>query len=150
MIDQEIIQRINTKGQSIYGVGCDIVTIARIAALFNRHHDKFAQRILSPVELEVWHAKKNKGLPLEKLCAYLAKRWAGKEAVVKAAGTGFVKGISWREISILNNDNGVPQVSLHNTTAVNLGKNKQLHYLISLSDEKEHALAFCIAVYSVD
>lgn len=87
----------------IFGIGTDIVELGRIRGIYERHGDHFAQRILTDEELEVYARSKN---PVR----FLAMRFAGKEATVKAMGTGFAHGIWLRDVGILNNDWGRPVI----------------------------------------
>lgn len=87
----------------IFGIGTDIVEYARIQATFDRFGEHFVQRILMPAELELFHRSKQ---PVR----FLAMRFAGKEATVKAMGTGFRHGMWLRDVGILNNDWGRPYI----------------------------------------
>ena len=87
----------------IFGVGTDIVELSRIQATYDRFGDHFVQRILMDEELELF--KKSKW-PVR----FLAMRFAGKEASVKAMGTGFLHGIWLRDVGITNNDWGRPLI----------------------------------------
>ena len=85
----------------IFGIGTDIVEYARIQATYDRFGDHFVQRILMPEELELFHRSKQPA-------RFLAMRFAGKEATVKAMGTGFRHGMWLRDVGILSNDWGRP------------------------------------------
>lgn len=87
----------------IYGVGTDIVELSRIQATFDRFGAHFVERILMPEELELYQESK---WPVR----FLAMRFAGKEAVVKAMGTGFRHGIWVRDVGITSNELGKPLV----------------------------------------
>jgi holo-[acyl-carrier protein] synthase len=87
----------------IFGVGTDIVELSRIQATYDRFGDHFVKRILMPEELELFGRSK---WPVR----FLAMRFAGKEAVVKAMGTGFRHGVWVRDVGITNNDWGRPLV----------------------------------------
>ena len=87
----------------IFGVGTDIVEIARIQATYERFGEHFVQRILMDEELELFRRSK---WPVR----FLAMRFAGKEAAVKAMGTGFRHGIWMRDVGITNNDWGRPLI----------------------------------------
>lgn len=120
----------------IQGVGADLVAKQRIAKIYDRYSMRFIARILSKEEQVL--------LPKEKIVDFLAKRFAGKEAVAKALGTGIGHQVAFNEISITNLPTGKPQVTL-------LGKAKKLvetrhitHIHISLTDEIDLALAFVI------
>lgn len=122
----------------IVGLGIDIVSIDRIAALLSKYGAHFEMRFFS--ELEVSRATR-----AEK-AGYYAKRFAAKEAFLKAVGTGLVAGFSWREIQILNLPSGAPFIKLlHNSEQKfrSLCGNDTKIWL-ALSDEKSHAVASVI------
>ncbi len=112
-------------------IGVDIIEIARIQSATERWRERFLHRIYTEAELRLCRKKPSR----------LAARFAGKEAVMKALGTG-TKGISWREIEILAEPSGKPLVRLYGKAqaqADGLGLDK---LAISLSDSKEYAIAF--------
>ncbi|MBT8091528.1 MAG: holo-ACP synthase [Gammaproteobacteria bacterium] len=88
----------------IYGVGTDIVELARVQASYDRFGERFVERILMQEELELFRQSKQ---PVR----FLAMRFAGKEATVKAMGTGFAHGVWLRDVGILNNNWGRPMVT---------------------------------------
>lgn len=119
----------------IHGIGTDIVAIARIQASLTRFGDKFARRILAPGE---WQGFADSANP----ACFLAKRFAAKEAAVKALGTGFRNGISLAHIAVSNDVYGKPGLcfsgqALQVCTDLGVG---EAH--LSLSDEKDYAIAF--------
>jgi len=85
----------------IFGVGTDIVELSRVQAAYDRFGEKFAQRILMDEEMELYRRSKRR-------VRFLAMRFAGKEAAVKAMGTGFAHGVWLRDVGIINNDWGRP------------------------------------------
>lgn len=87
----------------IFGVGTDVVEIARIQATYDRFGEHFVQRLLMDEELELYRKSK---WPVR----FLAMRFAGKEAAVKAMGTGFRHGVWLRDVGIINNDWGRPLI----------------------------------------
>lgn len=87
----------------IFGVGTDIVELSRIQATYDRFGDHFVQRLLMPEELELFAKTKRPA-------RFLAMRFAGKEATVKAMGTGFAHGIWLRDVGITSNEWGRPLV----------------------------------------
>jgi holo-[acyl-carrier protein] synthase len=87
----------------IFGVGTDVVELARIQATYDRFGEHFVQRILMDEELELFRQSK---WPVR----FLAMRFAGKEATVKAMGTGFRHGIWLRDVGIVNNSWGRPLI----------------------------------------
>lgn len=87
----------------IFGVGTDVVELSRIQAIYDRFGEHFVRRLLMEEELELFRHSK---FPVR----FLAMRFAGKEATVKAMGTGFRHGVWLRDVGILNNDWGRPLV----------------------------------------
>ena len=87
----------------IFGVGTDIVEVSRIQASYERFGEHFVQRILMDEEIALFRQSK---WPVR----FLAMRFAGKEAAVKAMGTGFRHGIWLRDVGITNNDWGRPLI----------------------------------------
>lgn len=122
----------------VIGIGTDIVDVERIAGLWRRQGSRFAERLLSDSELL---ELADKAYPER----FLAKRWAAKEAISKALGTGISQGVSFHDISIGHTELGQPLVVLTGIalqTAQNLGIQS---WRLSISDEKNHAVAFAIA-----
>ena len=120
----------------ICGVGNDIVEIARIEALYHRYPERFLKRIYTPLEQEYCLRKKSPAI-------HLAARFAAKEAIVKALGTGFSRGLSWLDFEIINDALGKPFVHL-SPFAEEIFGNSILH--ISLSHSQHYATAFDIYV----
>jgi len=119
----------------IAGIGTDIVEIARMQDLLDKHGSKFAQKILSDDELMEFERTINPA-------AFLAKRFAAKEATAKAFGTGFRDGLSLRHIEVKNNQLGRPELVFSERansllSELNIGK-----CFLSLSDEQHYAIAF--------
>ena len=121
----------------IKGVGTDILQISRIEAALART-PKLAQRILTAQELTLF---KQSNTPAR----FLAKRFAAKEAISKALGTGIGRGVSWQDMSVNKDAHGRPWVEL---TAGALARAEQLRIAqiqLSYSDEKEYVVAFAVA-----
>ena len=121
----------------IVGIGTDIVSVARMKKSLDRNGDKFSQRILHSSELQQLKA-------VTKSDQFLAKRFAVKEAASKALGTGFAEGVSWQDIYIEHDELGKPILCFSGKAlarAESLGV-KQQH--VTLSDEKEYAVAFVV------
>lgn len=120
----------------IVGIGTDIVSIARISKALERSGENFARRILTEDELAVFQARKN-------AVAYLATRFAGKEAAAKALGTGIGQ-VSFQDLEIRSLKTGAPQLVFYGE-ALRLQRERGITRLhISLSDEREFAQAFVI------
>lgn len=120
----------------ILGIGTDLVQQSRISKLLDRFGRKFVERILSLEEILCFEKVLDKE-------AYLAKRFAGKEAIAKALGTG-IGAIAFNEISILNLPNGKPYVKFLGKSQERVAEFAIREVMISLSDEKEYALAFAV------
>ena len=126
----------------IFGVGVDVVDIKRIFVSFKKNK-KFKERIFSSTEIKYCESKKNK-------YAYYAKRFAAKEAFVKALGTGFSKGLSFKEIQIKNNKSGKPFINLTGKSLQiikKIKKNRKIKIFLSLSDEAKYAIAMLVLAY---
>ncbi len=122
---------------SIIGIGTDIVKISRIKRIFKKYPRGFAERILHKNELKIMKEFKDPK-------TYIAKRFSAKEAVAKALGTGIAHGVSFQEIEISNNENGQPILTLHGSTLEVANKLGVKHNFISLSDEREYAIAYVV------
>jgi len=116
-------------------IGTDIVEIKRIADALERQGDKFVQRILTESEIAEYRGRGNS-------VDFLAKRFAAKEAIAKALGTGIGRGISFQHMVISNNAEGTPLVELQENAAERLKQLGGNKVLLSLSDEKNYALAY--------
>ena len=125
---------------NILGIGTDIVQIARIKRIWLRFWHAFARKILSQQELVLLEVSKD---PI----AYLAKRFAAKEAFVKALGTGFrPDGVRFTDIIINNDPLGRPYLDFTNRAKEVINKSHVSESHLSLSDEKDYAVAFVILV----
>ena len=121
----------------IAGIGVDMVRIQRLEASLARFGDRFAARVLSGEEMHRYEQAVNKP-------AWLAKRFAAKEAVAKALGTGMRAGVHFRQISVARKRSGAPRIELSGAAkqrAETLGVGA-IH--ISISDEAEYAVAFVV------
>ena len=87
----------------IFGIGTDIIRLDRIEATLTRFGEHFVRRLLLPAELSDYRRYRRKA-------RFLAMRFAGKEAVVKALGTGFAHGMWIRDVGIVQNDWGKPEI----------------------------------------
>ena len=132
----------------LVGIGTDIVQISRMQTSLDRSGERFIQRILHPNEIKIFQNYQQRyqssNSPAQRHIAYLAKRFAAKEALSKALGTGISQGVSLTEIEVYNNALGQPQLKLHGTTAQKAQKLGVKHCYLSLSDEKEYAIAYVV------
>lgn len=90
----------------ILGTGIDIIEVSRVAAAYERHGERFVNRILRPAEIAYALSHKRPG-------PFLAARFAAKEAVSKAFGTGIGAQLGWQDIEVCRKESGEPYVVLH-------------------------------------
>ncbi len=119
----------------IAGVGVDLVELDRIRAALGRHGERFLDRILTAGEREYCYRRRD---PVP----HVAARFAAKEAVVKALGTGFSHGIRWVDIEVLREDNGPPEVALHGAAVEIAGETARVY--LSLTHDKGAAIAVAV------
>ncbi|SBT16498.1 Holo-[acyl-carrier-protein] synthase [Marinomonas gallaica] len=119
----------------IIGIGTDIIEISRIAESIERLGDRFVNRILTKPEQTQYL-----GLSGHRAVSFVAKRFAAKEAAVKALGTGIGSGVSFQHFTVCNLDSGKPVLKVANSIHELVGQPAVWH--LSLSDEKLFALAF--------
>ncbi len=121
----------------ILGIGNDIVETARIQAVLTRYSQRFLNRVFTSYEQDYCLKRKEPAL-------HLAGRFAAKEAIVKALGTGFSQGLTWLDIEIRNHPTGKP-IAIFSPFAQELfGDLTTLH--VSLSHCQQYATAFAIWV----
>ena len=120
---------------AVIGIGTDLVEIERVAAAIGRHGARFAERIMTASELARCDVTDPRAV---------AKSFAAKEAVAKALGTGFRRGVSWQDIEITRDSLGAPVVSLQGAAAARMSELGGSRLLLSLSDERTHVLAFAV------
>ena len=125
----------------IHGIGTDICDIRRIRASFERHGERFAQKILSETELAVWR-RRSARWP-ERGLRYLATRFSAKEAFSKAIGLGMRLPMQWRLCEIANRPSGEPMIVLHGGLK-EWFEAQGLAAHISVTDESEYAASFCV------
>ena len=119
---------------SPYAVGIDIIEMERVATVLERHGQRFIDRVYTPIEAAIC-----RGRPHE-----LAARFAAKEAVMKALGTG-ARGVAWREIEVLLNRRGKPLVYLHGHARQRASEIGLDGLDLSMSHSRQHAIAFVVA-----
>lgn len=90
----------------IVGIGIDLIEVERIRAVYARHGERFARRILTASEYDYV-------MRFAEPSQRLAGRWAAKEAAFKALGTGLSDGIAWKDAEILPDDSGKPRLIFH-------------------------------------
>ena len=124
---------------SILGIGTDVVEVLRIAQMIERHGELFITRVYTPFEIQYCNARKA-------ATQHFAGRWAAKEAILKALGTGWARGISWTDMEVRNDEAGRPAVRLGGGAREVCEKLGIGDILITISHCRTHATAFAIAV----
>jgi len=124
---------------NIIGIGTDIVETLRIAQMIERHGELFLTRVYTPHEIEYSTARKA-------ATQHYAGRWAAKEAVLKALGTGWSRGISWQDIEVRNDLGGKPSIRLGGGAREHCERLRIADMLISISHCRSHAVAYAMAV----
>ncbi len=121
----------------IFGIGTDIVEVARIEASLSQFGHAFAKRILTTDELVGFESSHTKA-------RFLAKRFAAKEAFSKAFGTGLRGVVTFQNISVTHDELGKPLLTFSSVLQALVDEKNIVHQHISISDEKNLAAAFVI------
>lgn len=125
----------------ILGIGTDLTSIERIQRILDRYGDRFIDKVFSQSEKEKAMSSKNQA-------SSFAKRWAAKEALSKALGTGLQMGIALRDMSVSNLETGQPTMLISGQAKKHLQKLSQVGKLttihLSLTDDYPWAQAFVI------
>jgi len=127
----------------IIGIGTDITECLRIARMIERHGELFLNRVFTPEEIDYCGSRKQ-------ATQHFTGRWAAKEAALKALGTGWVRGISWRDVEVRNQPGGKPTLAVRGGAkeiARQLGVTKML---VTISHCRTHATAYVVAVGEED
>ena len=125
----------------VFGIGTDICDIRRIAATLERRGDRFAERVLGPAELAVFHARRER--TAVRGIRFLATRFSAKEAFSKAIGLGIRTPMSWRACEILNERSGKPFLRLHGELAAWFDA-RGLQGHVTVTDESDYAVSFVV------
>ena len=123
----------------IIGIGTDITECVRIEKMLQRHGAHFLEHVFTEREISYSSSKKRSS-------EHFAGRWAAKEAVLKALGTGWIGGITWKDVEVVNEIGGRPRIVLcggAQATADQLGISE---VQISISHCSSHAIAYAVAV----
>lgn len=121
----------------IRGLGSDLIAVARVRAVYRRHGDRFLERVFTAEETAYCRAARDPG-------ERLAARWAGKEACMKALGTGSAEGVRFRDIGIVHDDAGAPRLVLDGGAARRAQTLAVRAHHLSLSHADGMALAVVI------
>jgi len=123
----------------IFGIGIDVVEVERIASAIERHGESFLARLFTRAERDYCEAQKNPSL-------HFAARFAAKEAVSKALGTGIGGDAGWLDLEITRDVLGAPKLQLTGTAADFSKRNNIREIQISLSHARDYATANAIAI----
>ena len=124
---------------TVLGIGTDIVECLRIAQIIERHGELFINRVYTDHEIQYCRSRRA-------ATQHYAGRWAAKEAVLKALGTGWRRGISWRDVEVRNATSGKPSIALRGGAREVFEKSGIRDMLISISHCRSHATAYAIAI----
>jgi holo-[acyl-carrier protein] synthase len=118
-------------------IGTDITEVTRIKKLLTAHGD-FISRVFTEQEIAYCQRKKNK-------YQHFAARFAAKESVMKAIGRGWLQGINWTDIEVVNLPSGEPRINARGALKKLMKQKKITSFTVSLSHAKEYAIAMVIA-----
>ena len=121
----------------IYGIGTDVVEVSRIRLVLKKYGLKLAEKILTNNELLAYKTAKSKE-------SFLAKRFAAKEAFAKAFGTGLRGSVNFKSIEVVHDSLGKPLLKYYNKLHILVEEKNIYHCHLSISDEKNIAVAFVI------
>jgi len=121
----------------IVGTGIDIAEVPRIAESIQRFGDRFLRRVFTEGEVNYCDSKANR---VERYAA----RFAAKEAAMKALGTGWSRGVRWRDIEVVRHPGGRPTIEFHGKAAEFAGRLNARNVALSLPHTAEQAIASVI------
>ncbi len=124
----------------IFGIGTDIVRVARMQANLEQHGERFVVRVLSDVEFAEFTQLSN--APLQ--ARFLAKRFAAKEAAAKALGTGFRDGLSLKHAVVAHDPLGKPLLQWQGAGGELVARLGVGESFLSIADESDYALAYVV------
>jgi holo-[acyl-carrier protein] synthase len=123
----------------ILGIGTDIIECPRIGKMIEQHGELFLRRVYTEREIRYCQARKH-------AIEHFAGRWAAKEAIMKAIGTGWSRGIAWTDVEIRNDEGGQPRVLVCGS-AKDFARERGIgDILISISHCRTYATAYALAV----
>ena len=123
----------------VIALGLDLVEVSRIRDLLGRHGERFKERMFSAAEQDYCENQAEPSM-------HYAARFAAKEAVAKALGTGFAEGVGWSDIEVLRADNGQPSIALHQGAAERARQLGIAQVLVTLTHTKDAAAASVVAL----
>jgi holo-[acyl-carrier protein] synthase len=123
----------------VFGIGIDVVEVARIASAIERHGEPFLAKLFTAAEREYCETRKNPAM-------HYAARFAAKEAVSKALGTGIGAHVGLHDLEILHDASGAPKLHLSGSAGIFAKENGITDIQISLTHAREYAAANAIAI----
>ena len=124
---------------NLIGLGTDITECLRIARMIERHGEVFIDRVYTPEEIKYCQSRKQ-------ATQHFTGRWAAKEAILKALGTGWRRGISWRDIEVRNEPGGKPTVAVRGGAKDVVEQLGISEIQVSISHCRSHAIACAVAM----
>ena len=124
---------------NIFGIGIDVVEVQRIASSMDEFGDRFADRVFTPAEREYCDKQKRPEL-------HYAARFAAKEAIAKAFGTGIGQDLAWLDMEIRRRESGEPELFLTGDGENFAKKNKIAQVKISLTHAQHYAAANAVVL----
>lgn len=124
---------------NVISLGLDLTEVARVRDLLERYGERFKQRTFT--EGERTYCDRNSDPAM-----HYAVRFAAKEAVAKALGTGFAEGVSWLDIEVLRAESGQPSIALHAGASAKAQELGIAKVLVTLTHTRESAAASVVAV----
>lgn len=123
----------------VIALGLDLVEVARIRDLLVRQGERFKKRVFASGEQIYCDAQAEPAM-------HYAARFAAKEAVAKALGSGLAEGVVWADIEVVRASNGQPSITLHNGAAEKAGQLGIRQLLVTLTHTRESAAASVVAL----
>lgn len=123
----------------IIGLGTDITETERVGRMIERHGELFLNRVYTDDEVRYCRDRKQ-------FIQHYAGRWAAKEAVMKTLGTGWAKGVGWRDIEVVSQKSGAPLIAIHGGAKSVADELGIVQILITISHCRAYATATAIAI----
>ncbi len=123
----------------IFGIGTDIVECARILRMIERYGELFLRRVYTEREIAYCQSKK-------RATEHFAGRWAAKEAIFKAMGTGWRRGMCWTDLEVRHDPQGKPQVMVCGAARDHMKQLRVADILLSISHCRQYATAYALAL----
>jgi len=123
----------------IIGIGTDIIECPRIGMMIEQHGELFLRRVYTDREIRYCQARKH-------AMEHFAGRWAAKESILKAIGTGWTRGIAWTDVEVRNQPGGAPKVLVCGAAKEAAVEKGIVDIMISISHCRTYATAYAMAI----